>query len=112
MKRLMTLATAGLALLALALPAAAAGGDCAKARDSQRCEAFKQAKEACKGVRGGAAHRQCLQDNMPPPDCSKMRFPERCEAMLAAKEACKDKTGKEHRRCLKEQMKPVTVPAR
>jgi hypothetical protein len=98
-------------LLALPAYAAAAGGDCGKARDPQRCEAFKQAKEACRGSRG-AEHRQCLQDQMPPPDCSKMRYPERCEAMVAAKEACKDKNGKDRRRCLKEQMKGVTPPAR
>jgi len=94
------------ALLAFPGQVGAAAGECAKARDPQRCEAFNQAKEACKGSRG-AEHRQCIQDQMPPPDCSKMRFPERCEAMQAAKEACKDKNGKERRRCLKEQMKAV-----
>lgn len=81
-------------------------GDCARARDPQRCQAFQQAKLTCQGKRG-AQRRQCLEDNMPPPDCSKMRYPERCEAMQAAKEACKDRNGKERRQCIKQQMKAV-----
>ena len=89
-----------------AAAAAPAAGPCAKARDPQRCAAFQQAKETCKGKRG-AERRQCMDANVPPPDCSKMRYPERCEAMQAAKEACKDKNGKEHRRCIHEQMKAV-----
>ncbi len=86
-------------------PSAKPAVDCSKARDPQRCEARQKASEACVGQRG-AAHRQCMEDHMPPPDCSKTRYPARCEAMVAAREACKDKVGPDRRQCMEDHMPP------
>jgi hypothetical protein len=83
--------------------------DCGKAKDPQRCQAREAAQAACQGKRG-AARRQCVEDNMPPPDCSKAPSPARCSAMLAAREACKDKVGPAHRQCMREQAR-ATAPA-
>lgn len=82
-------------------PGPRAAGDCAKARDPERCQALQAAKETCKD-KTAAEKKQCMQAAMPPVDCSKARNPERCEAHQKAKEMCKDKTGRDHRQCMKE----------
>jgi hypothetical protein len=76
--------------------------DCDKARNPERCQARQAARAACQGKQG-AARRQCLEDNMPPPDCSKAPDPGQCATMIAARAACKDKSGPERRQCLREQ---------
>jgi hypothetical protein len=95
-----------LSIAAQAQPAGAAAIDCNKARDPQRCQARVAAQAACQGKRG-AARRQCVEDNMPPPDCSKSPNPARCSAILAAREACKDKVGLAHRQCMRERARPT-----
>ncbi|MDK9725081.1 MAG: hypothetical protein OEL88_09310 [Sterolibacteriaceae bacterium MAG5] len=82
-------------------PGSRAAGECAKARDPERCEALQKAKEVCKDKRA-AEKKQCMQDAMPPMDCSKARNPLRCEDHQKAKEICKGKTGRDHRQCMKE----------
>lgn len=79
-----------------------AAGECAKARDPQRCEALQKAKDMCKD-KAGPDKRKCMTEAMPPMDCSKARNPARCEAHQKAKEACKDKAGRDHRQCIREQ---------
>lgn len=88
-----------------------AAGDCAKARDPQRCEALQKAKETCKD-RVGPDKRKCMTEAMPPMDCSKARNPARCEAHQKAKEACKDKAGRDHRQCIREHVRGAAPAAK
>jgi hypothetical protein len=89
---------------AWAQPSAPKAVDCAKARNPERCAARQQARELCKDKRG-AARRQCVKEQMPPPDCSKAPNPGRCTAMQAAQEACKGMVGPAHRQCLRDAAK-------
>lgn len=77
-------------------------GGCAKARDPQRCEALRQAKETCKD-KTGADKRKCMTEAMPPMDCSKARNPAKCEAQQKARETCKEKSGGQHLQCMRDQ---------
>jgi hypothetical protein len=41
---------------------------------------------------------------MPPADCSKSADAARCEQHQKAREACKEKTGADHRQCLRDNL--------
>jgi len=49
----------------------------------------------------------------PPKDCTKAKDVERCkakqEARKIARESCKDKTGSEHKKCMRDAIAPKTV---
>jgi hypothetical protein len=80
-----------LALSALASVPAFAAADCAVARDPGRCEAQR------------AALKTCLEAALPPVDCSKASDPERCEKAQKAREVCNTKTGKDLKKCLRDE---------
>jgi hypothetical protein len=109
----LSLLFAGLVAAGFPLDAAAQAGpgggprkavDCSKARAPERCQARQTARAACQDKQG-PAHRQCVEEHMPPPDCSKSPNPQRCTEMQAARMACKDKTGPAHRQCMREHAK-------
>jgi hypothetical protein len=47
-----------------------------------------------------------VQEKMPPVDCSKSVDPARCAQHQKARELCKDKSGPEHRQCLRDALAP------
>lgn len=90
------------ALMTLPSFAETSTGNCAAARDPERCETQRAALKACADLRG-PEKRACLDAALPPVDCSKASNPERCEKAQKAKEACKTKSGKELKKCLRDE---------
>jgi hypothetical protein len=90
-----------LSLPAGAEPSAGPGGDCNLARDPLRCQAFQNARNACKDKRG-AGKQKCIQEKLPAPDCARDHDPARCAARQVAHETCKGKTGKTRQSCLRD----------
>ena len=84
-----------------------AAGDCAKAKDVERCKARQEARakalKACKG-KAGAELKQCLDEQKQAIDCKKSSEPLRCEQHKKAHALCKDKLGSEHRQCLRDNL--------
>lgn len=102
MKRLPVLAAG--ALFWLPAFAQSAADDCARARDPVRCEARQTALKACSEKRR-AEKDACLEAGMPPVDCSKSKNPRDCEAAQKAREVCKGKTGKDLKKCMRDEQR-------